>query len=139
MRDRRHDPSVYRYDSGADPGCGARPDFVLVGVPRPDGVELWASTELSYAELEAQIAYRPYLPEELFGRIDYPSPEPESTTITLRAGLARFVIVQAPTYRQALAALMDHPGWQPPGGGGPLALGPPPRSDPPVTGPDQRA
>lgn len=45
-------PSVSRYGDG-----GMRPDFVLLGIPAPAGVELWASTELSYAELEAEVRH----------------------------------------------------------------------------------
>jgi hypothetical protein len=106
-------------------GDAQYPDFVLVGVPRPDGtVELWASTELSYAELEAEIKYRPYLLEDLIGRIDYPAPEPMSRTFTLRAGLRKFMIVRAPDYRAALEALITNPSWDPGSAGdGPLAIG----------------
>lgn len=112
--------TVTRYFSGSNEQY--RPDFVMVGLPAPGGVELWASTELSYAELEAVTRYRPYEFEELIGRIDYPPPTQVSRTITLRAGIGKFVIVRAPTYPEALAALLRHPGWGP---GGQLAIGSP--------------
>lgn len=112
-------PDYIRYYSGTD--APSRPDFVLVGLPRPGGVELWASTELSYAELEAETRYRPYLSEELIGRIDCPAPTPMGARYTLKAEMRRFVIVRAPTYREALAALLQRDDWGP--GGGPLAIG----------------
>ena len=117
---------VGRYTAGDRDGTGGiRPDFVMVGVPLPDGsVELWASTELSYAELEAltrtvDVWDAPWdlMPAGIV---------PTSTSYTLRAGLSRFVIVRAPDYRAALEALITDPSWQPPGeGGGPLPIGPP--------------
>jgi hypothetical protein len=112
-------PSVTRYRSGD--GETSRPDFVLVGLPVPGGVELWASTELTEVELEAEIRFRPYAFEELLGRADYPPPTRAGTRYTLKAGLRKYVIVRAPTYRQALGLLLQHPGWEP--GGGPLAIG----------------
>jgi hypothetical protein len=116
---------VTRYSGGDDHSGGIRPDFVLVGLPLPDGtVELWASTKLSYAELEAETRFRPHLFEDLVGRIDYPAPEPVSHTFTLRAGLRKFIIVRAPDYRAALEALITDPSWDPGSAGdGPLAIG----------------
>ena len=117
-------PSHTRIYAGNPDGTGGiRPDFVLVGIPVPDGVELWASTELTYAELEAETRYRRYEDysfEELFASPYYPPPEVVSHTVTLRAGLARFVVVRAPSYPEALAALIKHPGWEP--GAGPAAI-----------------
>ena len=117
-------PDVSRsYAGGSDPDGGVRPDFVLVGLPAPGGIELWASTELTDAELQAETRFRPQLDDPLWGNLADPVPEPVSTTYTLRAGLSKFVIVRAPTYREALAVLLRHPGWGPGGrraiGGGP--------------------
>lgn len=97
-----------QYYSGGDDEL-SRPDFVLVGMPARDGVELWASTELTEAELKAEITFRSYEVEELLDRGGHPGPA--STAYTLRAGLRKFVIVRAVTYREALAALLEHPGW----------------------------
>lgn len=105
-------PAVSRYYTGQ----ASRPDFVMVGLPRADGVELWASTELSYAELEAETRFRQYADYdlgELFASPWYPPPEPVSRQVTLRAGLGKFVIVRAPTYREALAALLARDDWSP--------------------------
>lgn len=110
-------PSVSRYGDG-----GMRPDFVLLGIPAPAGVELWASTELSYAELEAEVRHSDVYwddPRDAF-------PIETSRTFTLRAGLRKFVVVRAPSYREALAHLLAQPGWEP-GGPGQQAIGPPPR------------
>ena len=115
---------ISRYTAGDRDGTGGiRPDFVLLGIPVPGGVELWASTKLSYAELEAEVKLREPAFEELIGRIDYPV-FPEPPVYTLRAGLRRFVVVRAGTYREALALLLSEPGWEP-GGGQLPAIGPP--------------
>lgn len=109
----------------AVPGEAApRPDFVIVGGPaRGGGVELWASTELSHAELEALIP-RPDLTDLLTEPLELRPVRP--VTYTLTAGLARYVLVRAPDYRAALEALTADPGWDPgSAGGGPLAIGPP--------------
>lgn len=104
-------PLVSRYGGGA-----YRPDFVLLGIPAADGVELWASTELSHAELEAEIQHTDVYwddPRDAFPIIT-------SRTYTLRAGLRKFVVVRAPSYREALAHLLAQPGWEP--GPGPAAI-----------------
>lgn len=97
-----------------------RPDFVLLGVPVPGGVELWASTELSHAELEYEARVRDVeWIDDLGSQL---LPIALSSTFTLHAGLRRFVVVRAPDYRAALAGLLARGDWQP--GGGMVALGP---------------
>jgi hypothetical protein len=93
------------------------PDFVLLGVPVPGGVELWASTELSHAELECEARVR-----DVEWIDELAEPYVQSSTFTLHAGLRQFVVVRAPDYRVALAGLLARGDWQP--GGGLVALNP---------------
>lgn len=105
-------------DTYTGQGGTSRPDFVLLGVPVPGGVELWASTELSHAELEYEASLR----DAEWGTGELLLPYIQSSSFTLHAGLRRFVVVRAPDYRAALAGLLARDDWQP--GGGRVALGP---------------
>lgn len=109
---RRHLGSVI------DPG---RPDWVLVGCPGelpPDmgggaGVWLYASKDLTRAELEAEVsetAYRMWEEECLASGLlsGLPPPQPE---YRITATMRRFIVIMARDYQAAFAALFKQ--WSP--------------------------
>lgn len=82
------------------------PDFVILGFRRSaDEVEVWASNDLTRAELQA-LMHDEY-PESVLGRVV----RPLVYGYELRAGLRTFLLIRAPTYSAALRALMDQ--WNP--------------------------
>lgn len=90
-----------------------RPDFVILGAPRPEGgVVVLASKELTQAELTTKLTNE----DELFGGFDpIGSVVPDYRT-TLSTELRGYSIVMADTYGEAMAKLFAQ--WTPPAPGG---------------------
>lgn len=85
-----------------------RPDFVILGVPHPDGVTVFASTDLRQAELEYEAEY-----VEQWG---LRAPIRAYHTYTLTAQMGTIHMVKAPDYGSALRTLFEQ--WTPPTSGG---------------------
>ena len=83
-----------------------RPDWVMCGVQNPaGGVRLLASSELTQAELEAQIDRPDIFHDPLFG------PSPVTQRLNLTAEMRTFTMIEAPDYPAAFQALFKH--WSP--------------------------
>jgi hypothetical protein len=82
-----------------------RPDWVMCGMPWNGGVRLLASKDMTHAELEAKFDHvnvecgLVYLPVLAGHRI------------TLTAGMSTFIVIDAPDYPSAFAALFEQ--WTP--------------------------
>jgi hypothetical protein len=105
-----------------------RPDWVMLGVPRPGGgVRLYASRELTHAELELRLEHdvRAFLDGDLAGL---------SERMDINVGMRHFTLVEADTYPEALAHLLDvwSPEPQPTAPAGALPAGRPALGDGPV-------
>lgn len=80
-----------------------RPDWVMCGCPVPGGVRLLASKDMTHAELSADYGW---------ADIDAWSPPVlTSRRITLTSGLKTFIMIEAPDYPSAFAALFEQ--WTP--------------------------
>lgn len=103
------------------------PDWVMVGVPGPldeeigggQGVWLFASKDLTRAELEAEIprlAYDIWQQEQerlawMTGSIFPPPLPPPRPEYKITATMRKFIVIQARTYPEAFKALFDK--WSP--------------------------
>ena len=83
------------------------PDWVMCGVPWNGGVRLLASKEMTHAELDAQFGYT----DIWDGGLTPGYAIPASRRITLTAGMRTFVMIEAPDYPTAFAALFEQ--WTP--------------------------
>jgi hypothetical protein len=81
------------------------PDWVMVGVPHNGGVRLLASKEMTHAELSADFGYAD------IGMTGWDPPALTSRRITLTAGMRTFIMIEAPDYPSAFAALFEQ--WTP--------------------------
>lgn len=100
-----------------------RPDWVMLGVPYPDGVLLIASRELNHAELRSEYERR--------DSVNWDEPVVRNAgraVVVLTAQLKRLVMVQADTYGQAFDHLFRQ--WRPdqPADPGPAAIEVAPRA-----------
>lgn len=87
-----------------DPAGFSRPDWVMCGMPWNGGVRLLASKDMTHAELAADYGWADTDPW------DGP-PMLTSRRITLTSGLKTFVLIEAPDYPSAFAALFEQ--WTP--------------------------
>lgn len=78
------------------------PDFILVGVRYGDGVTLFASTDLTEAQLKREVAriQQVEVAPHMIARVPV-----EKTTVT--AQLKTFTVIHADDYPSALASLQD--------------------------------
>ena len=89
----------------ADNAGFARPDWVMCGCPVPGGVRLLASKDMTHAELSADYGYAD------IGVPGWDPPVLTSRRITLTAGMSTFIMIEAPDYPSAFAALFEQ--WTP--------------------------
>lgn len=82
------------------------PDWVMLGVQAPDGVLVYASTDLTRAELEAKIN-RP----GLFNLWEQDRFQAPPTVIEMQATMGSFVVAVGADYTEALRTLFEH--WSP--------------------------
>ena len=82
-----------------------RPDWVMCGMPWNGGVRLLASKDMTHAELSADFGYAD------IGIPGWDPPAMTSRRITLTAGMSTFVLIEAPDYPSAFAALFEQ--WTP--------------------------
>lgn len=85
-----------------------RPEWVILGVKTTGGVNVYASSTLSRAEMEAVVRHRED-PASRFGPVC--RREPVSITYHLTVTMATFVVVSGEDYPSALRTLLDH--WSP--------------------------
>lgn len=81
-----------------------RPDFVILGVPAEDAVYVYASQDLTKAELEAVVEE-----ERVRSLADWRPPRRE---YTLTATMKAFTVARGETYADAFRALFES--WTPP-------------------------
>jgi hypothetical protein len=81
------------------PFGSSRPDFVMTGATTGHGVRIIASRKLVDTELSVDFPRH----EFLFGEIPFPG----SPDITLTTRLSHFIVIDAPDYPSAMAALFD--------------------------------
>lgn len=98
-----------RTDLGG-PNSELRPDWVIIGGPLGDGVQIYASTTLTKVEL----TMRANDDETIRSAFGPPFPfYSASRTIVAALTMDDFVLITAPTYAQAFHHLFAQ--WQPPG------------------------
>jgi hypothetical protein len=86
-----------------------QPDFIIIGAQaRNDCVVVIASRDLYDAEITRECEY-----EERFFAFGPPAP-PRSEVVTFTARSRTYVMVYAPTYREAMTKLMED--WSPDAG-----------------------
>jgi hypothetical protein len=84
-----------------------RPDWVMLGVSAEDGVYIFASSDLTEAELEAVADEHEVFSDSIFRRF-----EPINRRFYLRATMKTFTMVKGATYGEALRNLFNS--WTPP-------------------------
>jgi hypothetical protein len=88
-------------------GYFSTPDFVILGVQADDGVYVYASKDLTKAELEAITERREIDPDGIWRRF-----ESGRTTIILTATMREVILVKGDTYAEAFRSLFAS--WTPP-------------------------
>ena len=91
-------------------GAVARPDWVMLGIPEPDGaVSLYASKDLTSSQLRTEAEH-----EDVVSHWSLDDPirrDVRSSVIWLSAGMKTFVVIYAPDYLTAFRDLMKF--WSP--------------------------
>lgn len=84
-----------------------RPEWVILGVKTTDGVNVYASSTLSRAEMEAEV--RHHQATSIPG--GFARRAPIAISYRLRVAMGSFVVVWGPDYPTALRELLNH--WSP--------------------------